>query len=220
MMTSDEELQADVLAELKWDPRVHGNAIGVIAKDGAITLTGVVESYAEKIAVERAAKRVKGVRAIAEDIEVKLPDEMSSSDEGIAERIARLVAWTSTLRNAKVLAEVRKGYVTLSGEVDHPYQKQIVAQRVGEIDGVTGLTNDIKVRASPSEVHARDVVRQITRALHRHASIEASNIHVSVADGKVKLEGTIPTFPERELVEEAVWATAGVKELDDNLRVG
>jgi osmotically-inducible protein OsmY len=219
-MKSDQELQADVLAELKWDPRVHGNEVGVIAKDGAVTLTGVVQSYAEKLAAERAAKRVKGVRAIAQDIEVKLPDETRTSDEGIAERIARLIAWTSTLRNTNVLAEVRSGYVSLTGEADHPYQKQLAARCVGELDGVIGITNDISIRARAPELHAREVVRQITRALHRHANLEASNIHVSVADGKVKLEGTIPTYPERDLVEEAVWATGGVKEIEDRLRVG
>jgi osmotically-inducible protein OsmY len=219
-MKSDQELQAHVLAGLKWDPRVHGNEIGVIAKDGAVTLTGAVQSYAEKLAAESAAKRVKGVRAIAEDLEVKLPDEPRAGDEGIAERIARLITWASTLRNANVLAEVRHGYVTLSGEVDYPYQKQLVANRVAELDGVRGVSNNIKFREAPAEVHARDVVRQIMRALHRYASIEASNIHVSVANGNVKLEGTIPTYPERELVEEAVWAAGGVRTIEDHLIVG
>jgi osmotically-inducible protein OsmY len=219
-MKSDQELQADVLAELKWDSRVHRNEIGVIAKDGAVTLTGVVQSYAEMLAAESAVKRVKGVRAIALDIEVKLPDETRTSDEDIAERIARLIAWTSTLRNTNVLAEVRGGRVTLTGEVDYAHQKQLAADRVGQLDGVIRITNDIRIRAPAPELQAREVVRQITRALHRHANIEASNIHVSIADGKVTLEGTIPTYPERDLVEEAVWATGGVKEIEDRLRIG
>ena len=219
-MKTDRQLQADVLAELEWDPQVQRNEIGVIAKDGAVTLTGVVQSYAEKAAAERAAKRVKGIRAIAQDIDVKLPDEMRDSDEGIAEKFARLVAWTSALRDTNVIAEVQNGYVTLTGEVDHPYQKQIAANRIGELDGVIAVTNDIKVRPRPSEVHARDVVRQITKALHRHASIEASNVHVSVESGRVTLEGAIPTYAERELVEEAVSTTAGVTEIENRLRVG
>jgi osmotically-inducible protein OsmY len=219
-MKTDRQLQADVLAELAWDPQVRGNEIGVIAKDGAVTLTGVVQSYGEKAAAERAVKRVKGVRAIAQDIEVKLPDEMRASDEGIAEKFARLVAWTSSLRETNVLAEVKNGYVTLTGEVDHPYQKKVAANRVYELDGVIGLANDITVRPRPPDVHARDVVRQITKALHRHAGIEASNIHVSVENGRVTLEGTIPTYAERELVEEAVSATTGVAEIENQLRVG
>jgi osmotically-inducible protein OsmY len=119
-----------------------------------------------------------------------------------------------------VLAEVDNGYVTLTGEVDHPYQKQIAENRIGELDGVIAVTNDIEVRPRPSEVHARDVVRQITKALHRHASIEASNVHVSVESGKVTLEGAIPTYPERDLVVEAVSATPGVTDIEDRLRVG
>jgi osmotically-inducible protein OsmY len=219
-MKTDRQLQADVLAELEWDPQVQRNEIGVIAKDGAVTLTGVVQSYAEKVAAERAAKRVNGVRAIAQDIQVKLPDEMRESDEGIAEKFARLVAWTSPLRDTDVIAEVQNGYVTLTGEVDHPYQKQVAVKRVGELDGVIALTNDIRVRARPSEANAPTVARQITSALHRHASIEASNIHVSVEDGKVTLEGTIPTYAERELVEDAALATAGVKDVENRLLVG
>jgi osmotically-inducible protein OsmY len=103
---------------------------------------------------------------------------------------------------------------------DHPYQKQIAANRIGELDGVIAVTNDIRVRPRPSEVHARDVVRQITKALHRHASVEASNIRVSVENGTVTLEGAIPTYAERELVEEAVSATGGVMQIENRLRVG
>jgi osmotically-inducible protein OsmY len=108
----------------------------------------------------------------------------------------------------------------VTGEVEYPYQKQLVADRVAELDGVSGISNNITLHAAPADVHARDVVRQIMRALHRHVSIEASNIHVSVANGNVTLEGTIPTYPERELVEEAVWAAGGVRTIEDHLRVG
>jgi len=219
-MKTDRQLHVDVLAELARDPQVHGNEIGVIARDGAVTLTGAVQSYAEKVAAERAVKRVKGVRAIAQDIEVKLPDEMRESDEGIAEKFARLAGWTSALCDTNVLAEVKNGYVTLTGEVDHPYQKQVAANRVYELDGVIAVANDITVRPRPSEVHARDVVRQITKALHRHAGIEASNIHVSIENGTVTLHGSIPTYAERELVEDAVSATIGVETIDNQLRVG
>jgi osmotically-inducible protein OsmY len=217
---ADEELQADVLAELIWDPRLHGNEIGVIAKDGAVTLTGTVRSYAERRAAEQAAKRVKGIRAFAQNIEVKLPEQMSQSDEGIAERIARLLRWNSTLRNTDILAEVRRGFVTLTGEVDWPHQRQTAEQRAGELEGVIGISNSIKVREKTSALTSQEVAKQITKALHRHASVEASNIHVSVTGGKVTLNGSIPTYPERELIEDAVWATAGVKEIEDHLRVG
>ena len=219
-MKTDRQLQADVLAELAWDSQVQSNEIGVIVKDAAVTLIGSVRSYAQKAAAERAAKRVEGVRAIAQNIEVKLPEEMRASDEGIAEQFARLAAWTSALRDTDVLATVKNGYVTLTGTVDHPHQKQIAASRVGELNGVIAVVNDIEVRSRPSEVHSSDVAKQIARALHRHASIEASNVHVSVESGKVTLDGTIPTYAERELVEEAVSATAGITEIHNHLRVG
>ena len=218
-MRTDEQLQADVLAELKWDPRIQSNQIGVIAKEGAVTLTGIVETYSEKLAAERAAKRVKGVRAIAENIQVKLPTQLRTTDEGIAERIAQILKWNSSLRNTEIQAEVRDGYVTLTGEVAWSYQKQAAASRIEELQGVVGIFNQIKVLQKADPVGARDVQRQITSALHRHANVEASKVRVSVADGKVTLDGTIDAYCERELIEDAVWATAGVKQLVDNLTV-
>ena len=218
-MKTDKELQADVLAELKWDPRIQSNQIGVIAKDGAVTLTGFVQTYAEKVAAERAAKRVNGVKAIAENVEVKMPAEMRTTDEGIAERIAQIFKWNSTLRNTDIQAEVRHGYVTLTGEVDWGYERQAAANRVEELQGVAGIFNEIKIRQQASAVAARDVQRQITSALHRHANVEAAKVQVTVADGKVTLDGTIDAYHERELIEDAVWATAGVKQVVDNLSV-
>lgn len=218
-MKTDEQLQTDVLAELKWDPRIQSNEIGVIAKDGAVTLTGMVHTYAEKLAAERAAKRVKGVRAIAENINVKLPTQMRTTDEGIAGRVAQILQWNGTLRNTDIQAEVSNGYVTLSGEVDWTYQKQVAASRIEELQGVAGIFNQIKVRQKAAPVGARDVQKQITSALHRHANVEASNIRVSVADGKVTIDGSIDAYFERELIEDAVWATAGVKQVVDNLTV-
>lgn len=218
-MRTDEQLQTDVLAELKWDPRIQSNEIGVTAKDGAVTLTGTVETYSEKLAAERAAKRVKGVRAIAENIEVRLPTQMRTTDEGIAERTAHILKWNSTLRDTDIQAEVNNGYVTLTGEVDWSYQKQVAASRIEELQGVAGIFNQVTVRQKADPVGARDVEKQITSALHRHANVEASKVRVSVADGKVTLDGVIDAYHERELIEDAVWATAGVKQVVDNLTV-
>jgi osmotically-inducible protein OsmY len=218
-MKTDEQLQTDVLTELRWDPRVHGNEIGVIAKDGAITLTGIVHTYSEKLSAERAAKRVKGVRAIAEDIEVKMPADSRTTDAGIAEQIAQILRWNSTFRDTDIQAEVRNGYVTMTGEVNWSYERQAAANRIEELQGIAGIFNHIKIREQAPSVAPRDVQRQITGALHRHANIEASKVRVSVAEGKVTLDGTIDTFCERDLIEDAVWATAGVKQVEDNLTV-
>lgn len=219
-MKSDQELQTDVRAALTVDTRVKGNEIGVIAKDGAVTLTGKVDTYADRLAAEQAAKRVSGIRAIAQTIEVKLPEEQRVTDEGIAERIARLPPWTHLLRDTNVLAEVRNGFVTLTGDVDHAYQKQTAEKCVGELDGVVGISNLIAIRERGPELKASDVVRQIMRALHHHPNITASNVRVSVTGAKVKLEGTIATDPERKLVADAVWAIPGVTEIEDHLLVG
>jgi osmotically-inducible protein OsmY len=219
-MKTDQELRADILAELERDPRVRSTEIGVIVKHGAVTLTGVVEDFADKVAAERAVKRLKGVRAIAEDIQVKRPAELRLMDEGIAERIAEILSWSSTFRDADIQAEVRNGHVTLSGEVDGFYQKQAAARRVGELEGVTGIFNRIRVRETAAGKRARDIEREIMSALHRHANIEASKVRVSVSGSNVTLDGTVDALHERELIEDAVRHTVGVTDVIDNLAVG
>jgi osmotically-inducible protein OsmY len=219
-MKTDRELRADILAELGRDPRVRSTEIGVIVKDGAVTLTGVVGDFADKVAAERAVKRLKGVRTIAEDIEVRRSAEVRLTDDGIAERIAGILSWSSAFRDADIQAEVRAGHVTLTGEVDRLYQKQAAAQRVGELQGVTGIFNEIRVRETVRGARARDIEREIVSALQRHASIEASKVRVAVADGTVTLDGTVDALHERELIEDAVRHSAGVTDVVDNLAVG
>jgi osmotically-inducible protein OsmY len=215
-MKTDEELRTDVIAELKWNPRIKSNQIGVIVKDGAVTLTGMVESYAEQLYAERAVKSVKGVRAVAEDIQVKLPSQIMSTDEGIAEQAARVLTWNSTLRDTNVQVEVRNGRVVLTGEVDWLYQKDTAARRVAELEGVSGVVNQITIRKS---ANPRDVKRQIMDALHRHANLEASKVEISVTDGTVTLEGSVDAYYERDLIESAARGTEGVRAVVDNLRV-
>lgn len=217
-MKTDTELRADVIAELKWNPRIKSNQIGVIVKDGAVTLTGMVETFAEKMHAGRAAKIVKGVRAVAEDIEVKLPTQIKRTDEGIAEQAARMLTWNSTLRDTNVQAEVRNGRVILTGEVDWLYQKETAAKRVAELEGVTGVFNQITIRA-PKSADARDVKREIMSALQRHANLEASKVDISVAEGKVTLEGTVDAYHDRDLIEDAARGTEGVRDVVDNIRV-
>ena len=217
-MKTDDALRADVLAELSRSPRIRTSEIGVIVKDGAVTLSGMVHTLDEKACAERAVKNIKGVRAIADDIEVKLPAQMRKADEHIAEQISRLLTWYSSLRNMDVRAEVDDGHVTLTGEVDFLYQKSLAAERVAELESVAGISNQITIR----EHHAIDqneVKRQITAALHRHAALEASGIHISVADGKVILDGVVDACCERDLIAEAVRTTHGVREIIDNLKV-
>lgn len=217
-MKTDDEIRSGVFEEIARNPRIKGSEIGVIVKDGAVTLNGMVLTLDEKMCAEHAVKRLRGVRAIANDIEVKLPKEMRKADEGIAEQIGRLLTWYSSLRNMDVYADVNDGRVTLNGEVDFLYQKALAAERVAELEGVSSVSNQIKIRRKHG-IDANEVKRQITTALHRHANIEASQIRVSVDDGKVILEGAVDTYHERGLVDEAVRATGGVREIIDHLTV-
>jgi osmotically-inducible protein OsmY len=217
-MNADNELRADVLAELSRSPRIRTSEIGVIVKDGAVTLSGMVQTLDEKLCAERAVKNIKGVRAIADDIEVKLPAEMRRADELIAEQISRLLTWYSSLRNMDVRAEVDDGHVTLTGEVDFLYQKWLAAERVAELEGVARVSNRITVRERHS-IDENEVKRQITAALQRHAAVEASGIRISVANGKVILEGIVDGCRERDQIAEAVRATHGVRDIVDNLKV-
>lgn len=146
----DDQLRAVVLAELARNPRIERSQIAVTVKYGAVTLNGMVLSRDEKICAELAVKNVKGVRAIANDIEVKSPEEMERADEGIAERVARLLTWYSSLRNMDVRAEVDDGHVTLTGEVDFLYQKEVVAERVAELEGVAEVSSKIRIRGRPA----------------------------------------------------------------------
>lgn len=217
-LRTDEEIRDDVLAELAHNPRIAHSEIAVSVKHGTVTLNGMVSTLDEKHCAERAVKVIKGVRAVANDIEVKLPAEMRKADEGLAEQIGRLLSWYSSLRNMEVQAEVDDGRVTLTGEVDFLYQKALVAERVAELDGVSAVANRIKIRERHA-IHEDEVKRQIVAALNRHASIEASHIHISIADGEVRLEGVVGAYRERDLVVEAVRATAGVQNIVDNLKV-
>jgi osmotically-inducible protein OsmY len=218
-MKTDDELRSDVLSELARQPRIRHSEIAVIVKQGAVTLNGIVPTLDEKVCAERCVSNIKGVRAVANDIEVKLPEEMRTADESIAEQIGRLLSWYSSLRNMDVNAKVDDGRVTLTGEVDFLYQKALAAERVAELAGVSAVSNQIKIRQRHA-IDEQEINRQIVAALHRHANIEASGVHVSVADGEVKLEGTVGAYRERELVVEAVRATAGVRDIVDNLKVG
>lgn len=215
---SDDDIRADVLAALTENPRVAHSEISAVVKYGTVTLNGMVATLDEKVCAERAVKSIKGVRAVANDIEVKLPDEMRKADERLAEQIGRLLSWYSSLRDMEVQATVDDGRVTLTGEVDFLYQKALAAERVAELDGVSAVSNRIEIR-TPHAVHEQDIQRQIMAALNRHASIEASRIQISLADGEVKLAGTVGAYRERDLVIEAVRATAGVRNIIDDLKV-
>jgi osmotically-inducible protein OsmY len=214
-MMNDSMLQKAVLAELSWEPMVTSAHIGVAANDGVVTLTGHVASYMEKHAAEMAASRVKGVKAIAEDIEIKLAGNMRRTDDQIAGAAVEAFAWDVSIPKDKIKVKVEKGWITVSGEVDWHYQKDAVAHDIRRLYGVVGVTNliAIKPQARPADVHEKIMV-----ALHR-SWFDPAHISVSVEGGVVQLDGGVRNWHERQLAETAAWGTPGITHVQDNITI-
>ncbi len=212
----DSELRSLVLEELEWEPSVDAAHIGVVAQDGVVTLSGFVESFAEKMAAERAARRVKGVRAIAEEIEVRVPSHRKGADDEIAHRAVSLLNWDIEVPGERLGVKVEHGVVTLTGDVDWQFQKHAAERDIRRLSGVTGVINAIVVRPSV----APGVVRErIEAALRRHAELEATGLEVAVSGGMVTLRGTVNTAWERSAAEDAAWAAPGVSQVVNQISV-
>jgi osmotically-inducible protein OsmY len=212
---SDEEIQRDVLEELKWDSRVRPNEIGVAVKDGVVTLTGWVDSYWKKKAAEEAAYRVPGVKAVANDIEVRLPILAERTDADIAKAALNALKWDAAIPTDKVQVTVSKGWVTLKGEVDYAFQRQDAERAVARLTGVKGVTNLLVVK--PPSVSPSELKEQIEKALLRNAEIDAENITVEVQGNKVILHGTVRSYAERKAAEDVARSAPGVSEVEDHI---
>jgi len=213
---TDAQIQSDVLAELKWDARVMPNEIGVTVKDGVVTLTGWVDSYNKRWAAEDAAHRVRGVKAVANDIEVRLSSGAERNDTDIAAAAARALEWDAFVPIDKIDVTVSKGWVTLKGEVEWQYQKQDAERAVGRLAGVKGVTNLIivKPRLTPSELKAK-----IEQALVRSAELDAKRITVDVVGSKVTLKGTVRSWAEKQEAERQAWLAPGVTSVDNRITI-
>jgi osmotically-inducible protein OsmY len=211
---TDEQIQQDVLEELKWDTRVHPNEIGVVVQDGIVTLTGWVDSYLKKIAAEEAAHRVRGVKAVANDIEVRLPTSSERTDADLAAAVVNALRWEAAVPADKIDVTVSKGWVTLKGEVEYGFQKRLAERAVERLSGVKGVTNliAVKPRVSPS-----DLKQNIEKALVRNAETDARNITVEVEGSKVILRGTVRSYAEKKAAEDAAWAAPGVSEVENRI---
>jgi osmotically-inducible protein OsmY len=215
-MKTDSQLQQDVMDELQWEPRVDHANIGVAAKDGVVTLSGFVSSYTSKIAAEKAARRVKGVRGLAEEIEVRFASDPKTSDPEIAKRIADMFDWSVTIPKNRIAVKVEHGWVTLSGAVDYHFHRQAAKDLASRISGVKGVTNLVEVKIIPSPGDVKD---RIVAAFKRNADLDASTITV-VADGNtVRLGGKVHAWYERQIAERAAWAAPGVNRIEDNIAV-
>ena len=213
---SDSQLKNDVLAELKYEPSVNVTEIGVLVKDGTVTLNGYASRYGEKWDAVRAAKRVAGVRAIADDIEVKLPESERHTDGDIADAAANQIDWLTTIPTGTVQVTVREGWATLEGAVEWWYQRDAAENIVRYLAGVKGVTNLITIKPKVAPVAVATATKS---AFERSAVLDAKKIQVETSGTKVTLRGTVRNHAERDEAERAAWAAPGVFSVDNQLKV-
>ncbi|AXQ48463.1 BON domain-containing protein [Pseudomonas vlassakiae] len=213
---NDLDLRDLVLEELEFKPDINAASIGVTVQNGVVTLSGHVNSYAQKVSAERTVKAMKGVRGLAEEIEVRLNKLEGTADDTIASRALNIIAWSSDANVEGIKVTVQKGTVTLEGQLDWQYQKEAIEQAVWRLSGVVGVHNRITLKARADAV---DIKRHIEDALKRSAEIQAEGIRVTVNGGVVKLEGKVHLLREREVVERAAWSVPGVSKVEDYLLI-
>lgn len=213
---TDTELKTDVLAELKYEPGVNITDIGVLVKDGAVTLNGFVTNYGEKWNAVSATKRVAGVRAIADDIVVKLPSSLLRTDGDIAGAAANQISWFSSVPKGAVKVVVRDGWLTLEGELEWAYQRTDAQQNLQYLAGVKGVTNLITIKSKLSAANVKD---SIETAFERSALLDAEKIQVETSGTKVTLRGKVGNYAERDEAERVAWAAPGVWSVDNQIDV-
>ncbi len=215
-MKTDAQLKNDVCAELDWDPSINASQVGVAVKDGIVTLTGHLDTYAEKHAVERAVQRVHGVQAIAVEMDVKLDPGHRRSDSDIAAAAQSAFKWHAQIPMDRIQVQVEKGWVTLSGEVDWEYQRREAEKAVRPLTGVVGVSNAIKLKP---RVTPANLAQRIREALARHAEHEAKHIEMGVEGGVVTLRGRLDSWAERAAAAGATWSAPGVSSVVNEIKV-
>jgi osmotically-inducible protein OsmY len=215
-MKTDLEIQKNVMEQLRWQPILDAAEIGVSVKNGIVTLSGLVSSYPKKLAAETAAKKVSGVKAVAEDIVVHIYPDQQKTDTELAEAVANALKWHSAITSEKIKIKVEDAFVTLSGQVDWSYERAMAANAINTLSGVRLVVNNITVKPRPL---AGDISKKIESAFQRHASIDSGKVKVSVTGDKITLHGSVRSWSEKEDAEEAAWAALGVSQVTNDLVV-
>jgi len=215
-MRSDNDIQKDITQEFKWEPRLQDDDLAVGVREGIVTLAGYTRSYTDKVTAERAASRVKGVKAVANDIEVRLPTISARPDPEIARAVVYALQWHTSVPDERIQVKVDHGRVTLVGDVDWYYQKEEAERAARVLMGVKGVSNLITLKARPT---SSDVKEKIKKALQRGAELDADHITVEIASHKATLRGTVRAFAERRDAERAARNAPGVTEVENQLTV-
>lgn len=215
-MKTDSEIQQDVMEELRWEPLLKATEIGVGVKNGVVILSGTVDTYLKKREAERAAKRVAGVKAVAEDIQVKVSSYFKKTDAEIADAVLTALKWHSSVQEEKIKIVVEDGWVTLEGEAQWEFQRRSARSAIENLIGVKGITNNIKI---VSRAILKEVKQKISSAFHRSATLDADRINIDTAAGKVVLTGKVNSWAEKKEAEDAAWACPGVIQVDNKLEV-
>lgn len=215
-MKSNEDLQRDVQNAIKWEPLLHAAEIGVTAIDGVVTLTGTVDSYAKKSEAEEAAKKVSGLKALVEKIEIKFSSTWKKDDTEIATEILNALKWDWEIPSDDIIVKVENGWVRLDGEVQWNYQREAAKKTIKQLAGVLGVINDIKLCA---ETHDAIEKKDIQDALTRNWSISEQEIDVKVLGNKVTLNGTVDSYYQRDEAGRIAWNAPGVISVDNELVV-
>jgi osmotically-inducible protein OsmY len=216
-MKSDADLKREVEAELAWDPAVDATAIGVAVRDGVVTLSGHLDTYAEKWAAEKALRRVHGVKAIALEIDVRLSPDHERSDTDIAQAVESALKWNASIPADTVTVTVDKGWVTLRGDLDWDYQRKSIERSLCHLAGVKGISDEIGLHYRPTPA---DISQRIAQALKRQSDREARHLQIDVSGDTVTLRGKVHSWQERDAAWGAAWSAPGVVKVVDELAIG
>jgi len=219
LMKTNTELQNDVMDEFQWDSQLRSVAsqIGVAAKDGVVTLSGLVDTYSKKLAAERIAQRVQGVRVVASDIEVKIPSSLKKTDTEIAEAIRNALRWNNLVDEDKIKVKVDNGWVTMEGECEWSYQRLSAEGSIEDLMGVKGVTNLIRI--TTKLIDTKEVKSKIAAAFHRSATVDSSAIKLEAQGSRLTLMGTVKSYAEKKEAERIAWSSPGVLTVDNRIDI-